>query len=70
MDPLEIETRQERMDYLNRQQYDALQRAAAAEHRVVELRAEKRKLHDRLMQFVWVNLELQDQLEGLQRERA
>ena len=34
MDPFEIETRQERMDYLNRQLYNALQRAAAAEHRV------------------------------------
>ena len=70
MDPLELETRQERMDYLNRQLHDALQRAAAAEHRVAELLAEKRKLHDRLMQFVWVNLELQDQLEELQHERA
>jgi len=71
MDPLEIETRQEQcMDVLSRQLHDALQRAIVAERRVLELKAEKRKLHDRLMQFVWVNLELQDQLEGLQRERA
>ena len=71
MDPLEIETRQEQcMDVPSRQLHDALQRAIVAERRVLELKAEKRKLHDRLMQFVWVNLELQDQLEGLQRERA
>ena len=66
MDPLELETR----DYLNRQLYNALQRAAAAEHRVVELKAEKRKLHDRRRQFVWVNLELQDINDGLKAENA
>ena len=48
----------------------ALQRAAAAESQVVELKAETRKTYEQLIRFLWTNLDLQDINDGLKAENA
>lgn len=49
---------------------EARQKLQAAESQVIELKAENRKISERLMQFLWTNLDLQDINDGLKAENA